>query len=211
MIDANVRRALGLSYAMARRRGEALESIRQSSLVLDDLRVGGVYRDVAAYALELAGDRDGAERELLTMWRYYRELGEGAFERRAWRAATSLAWLYCDEGRWEEAREMQAYGRGLEGGFGMAVERSLAVEARLEARAGRLDEALALAERARARVDTTSGLVNQQAIVREALAEVLDTAGEPARAEQARREAIARYAQKGNVASAARVRRGRPS
>ena len=37
LIDATVRRALGLFYAMAGRRGEALESIRQSSLVLDDV------------------------------------------------------------------------------------------------------------------------------------------------------------------------------
>ena len=141
---------------------------------------------MTAYALELAGDRDGAERELLTMWRHFRELGEGRSKDgpgarpRASPGSTATRAAGRRPARCTPTVAVWRAVSAWRSNVGSRLRRGSRLPRRL-------DEALALAERARARVDTMSGLVNQQATSGEALAEVIDTAAERPEAEQARR------------------------
>src|SRR5262249_27982259 len=131
---------------------KAIELVRQSSVVLDELNqvtVLSQYRYECAYAKELAGDRAGAEHELTSRWSTLRDTGYGGIDPRTVEAAYRLARFYCDEGRWDDAERYVAYGRNVSmlAHSGVAVARN-ALEARLAAHRGRLAEALTLAQRA---------------------------------------------------------------
>ena len=213
VLEAAVKRYLGGLFAMAGRSGEALELVRESSLVLDELNQldGAVQRDVSAEAKELAGDRPGAEQELLARWSYFHDLGEGV-NRFALETAYLLAHLYCDEGRWEDAESFASIFRNAalssRHAFWAATMRR-SVEARLEAHHGRAAEALVLAEEAVAGAETL-GVPNDAARVWLALGEARRAAGLAAEADAAVAAAIELYEQKGNIAGAARVRAARP-
>src|SRR5262249_50730586 len=121
-------------------------------------------------------------------------------------ASVALAFFYCDDGRWEEAESLLEYRRELpllENPLRAALR--LSAEARVAAHLGELGEAVALAERALAVVDTAV-YPNMRASVRLALAEVYRAAGRAADADAATAGALELYELKGNVAAAAHVR-----
>jgi tetratricopeptide (TPR) repeat protein len=209
VLEAAVERTLARLLAMAGRSEEALELLRKSGPILDGLESQAshwVHRWAAAETRELAGDRDGAEQELLAMWRSYREFGHHAVDQRAMQAAYALAVHYCDRGRWDEAEACVAFGADVPVPCPTtpAVFRP-AVQARLAARAGRHAEAETLAGRALDCVSQTDD-VNLQARVWLAVAEVRRAAGDASRTDAAVAEALRLYEAKGNVAAAASVR-----
>ena len=191
--------------------GGVVIGLEQSSLVLDELNqltVSGLYRGAAAAARELAGDRDGAERELLARWSYFNDSGFDGIDRRAIDTAYDLAQFFCDEGRWDEAEQFVGPLHDLtltsRHAIGAAMSR-LALEARLAAREGRYAEAAVLAEQAIAGAETED---RPDATARFwlVLAEVQRAAGRSTDAEAAVAAALALYEQRGNLAAAARVR-----
>ena len=210
VLEALIKRFLAWFYAMADRPDEAIELVRESSLVLDELnqRTFSLYRTAAAQAKELAGDRAGAEQELLKRWSYFSERSDHGIDHIAVETAYRLATFYCDSGRWDDAERFASMYRDLPltGRHALEVAANrLAVEARLAARSGRLDEAVALAEDAIARADSTEQL-NFKAGIWAALAEVQRANGNKAQAEAALASALALYDRKGNIAAAARLR-----
>jgi class 3 adenylate cyclase/tetratricopeptide (TPR) repeat protein len=205
LLEALIERILCAFYAMAGRFDEAVAAARRSSLVLDELdqRTVAVSRDSTTEALQLAGDPDGAEHELLRRYTHFRDTN---FERRAIDSAYLLANFYCDEGRWEEAERFASLYRDspvtIEHGQGAS---RLATEARLAAHAGRLAEAVALARRAVAGAETANR-VRHRTRAWFALAEVQRAAGNEAAAQVALERLLELCEQKGNVVTAARVR-----
>ena len=198
-------RFLSLLYAMAGRPEDALESARASSRVLDALQEGtqslNLQRFVAA-ALELAGDRAGAEREWTARWLRFRDLAGDAPDQDSVVAAAELAGFYCDEGRWEEAADLLAYGGDVAHRWHLTQQ---IVQARMAAHRGEHADALArigdVVERAEHGGHLT---VRGQAQV--ALAEVQRAAGSEAEADAAVARALALFEEKGNVAAAERLR-----
>jgi class 3 adenylate cyclase/tetratricopeptide (TPR) repeat protein len=205
VLEARVKLHLAHLYAMAGRSEEALETILESSEVLDELND---YSDWIGWinwanARELAGDRIGAEKGMIKTLSYFQELDVAPTAKQV---SVALAFSYCDDGRWEEAATLVAQGRELpllENPLRAAVR--LAAEARVAAHSGELDEAVATAERAVAVVDTAV-YPNDRARIRLALAEVYRAAGRQADADAATAAALELYELKGNVAAAARVR-----
>ena len=208
VLEATIRRFLALLFAMAARHDEAREQIRRSSLVLDELNYltpSWVYRAMSARAKELSGDRAGAEHDLKAAWQGFQELGDARIDERAINAATWLANLYCDDGRWEEAAECLAFGADVELAFPTPTAlRRLGTRARLAAHRGELAEALELAQRA---VEYAAPIdcLNAKADAWLALAEVQRANGAAAEAAAAVAEALQLYEAKGNVAAAANV------
>jgi hypothetical protein len=208
VLEAVIMRFLAVLLAMAGRFDEARTHLQASSAVLDELDQGSywVYRWAAAEARELAGDRAGAEKELVAKWTRFCEFGEHALDERAMSAAYRLALLYCEDARWDEAAECLSYGRDI----AVADSRSAAAfraaaEARLAAHRGRLAEALTLAQRAVECAEVTDNL-NLRARTWHALAEVQRARGAAIEADAAEAEAIRFYETKGNVAAADRLR-----
>ncbi len=158
VLEAVLKRFLGLFYAMAARPAEALELVRESSLVLDELNqltVSALYRGAAAYAKELAGDRTGAEHELTGWWGWFSVAGYRGVDRRAIDAAYELALFYFDErGGGDADRVLTDVRASRLPDHSVSAQVRLAAEARLAPRRGDLTEALALAERAVAVADT---------------------------------------------------------
>ncbi len=207
ILEATLQRSLGVLYAMAARPRESVDALARGGAVLDEVRLRRheVYRLVVAYARELCGDRDGAERELLLMWNYFRDVGR-EFDTRAWNASTRLASLYCDEGRFGEAAEFHAYGRKERGG-GRPHQRWLSVEALLAAGDGRLAQAAELAARSIVDVETHSNAIEGVELLA-AAARVQRTAGLMVEAEAAIQRALAICERKENRGAAARLGAG---
>jgi class 3 adenylate cyclase/tetratricopeptide (TPR) repeat protein len=206
VLDAVITRCLSELYAMAGRFDDAREAWEKSNRVLDDANMmipSRVSQGHAASARELAGDRAGAEQELVARWRYFSETRNGAPDTRAMQAAHDLANLYCDWGRWEDAEECLAFHRDVPLPVHMVPGR-LVAEARVAAHLGELVDAAARIRRAVELIDGTDGL-NQRARVFLALAEVMRAAGQDAEADTAVATALELYEQKGNVAAAARL------
>jgi class 3 adenylate cyclase/tetratricopeptide (TPR) repeat protein len=205
VLEARVKLHLAHLYAMAGRSEEALETLRESAEVLDELND---YSDWIGWinwanARELAGDRVGAEKGMAEALSYFQELDVAPTAKQV---SVALALFYCDDGRWEEAASLVVHRRELallENPLRAAVR--LAAEARVAAHSGELDEAVAIAERAVAVVDTAV-YPNDRARIRLALAEVYRAAGRQADADAATAAALELYELKGNVAAAARVR-----
>jgi hypothetical protein len=213
VLDAMLKRLLGLTYAMAGRADEALALVAESSAVLDELNqaiASHLFRGNAAYARELAGDRPGAEREWLAMWSYFSSVGT---PRREVEHAYDLASFYCDEGRFDKAEQLDRRYADLpltaQNDADASISRQT-VEARLAARAGRAEEAVALAEAAVARWAARGheGRDRPQDTARAwlALAEVQRSAGRNEEAAWSVARAIELYELKGNLAAAAQTR-----
>jgi class 3 adenylate cyclase/tetratricopeptide (TPR) repeat protein len=214
VLGAVITRHLSSLYAMAGRFDDARESWEGASRVLDEANMvvsSWVSHIHSSMAKELAGDRAGAQSDLKTMWLNCREVLGGAPDLRAMGAAYMLAWLYCDDGRWDEADEYLAFNREVRvpEDFAVAVYR-LAGEARLAAHRGELVEAAMLARRA---VEFGEGadMPNVRARAWLALAEVQRAAGHAGHGDAAVGAALELYVQKGNVAAADRLRAGVPS
>jgi predicted ATPase len=205
VLEAVLTRFLSLLYAMAGRPEDALESARASSRVLDALQEGtqslNLQRFVAT-ALELAGDRAGAEREWTARWLRFRDLAGDAPDQDSVVAAAELAGFYCDEGRWEEAADLLAFDRDVAHRWHLTQQ---IVRARIAAYRGEHTDALALIGDVVERAEHGGHLtVRGQAQV--ALAEVQRAAGSGAEAAAAEARALALFEEKGNVAAADRLR-----
>jgi class 3 adenylate cyclase/tetratricopeptide (TPR) repeat protein len=208
LLEATVSRSLGVLYAMAARPDDARAALAASGAVLDEVRLRRieVFRYLSAYGKLLYGDREGAERDLLLMWNYFRDIQGGRFDTRAGVAASLLASIYCDTGRLQEASDLHEYGRGqFPPGDHLYW---LTVEMRLAAADGRLDEAVGLADETIADVELrTHDKPITVGLALEAAAEVERAAGRPNEAAAALSGALEQYERKGNVAAAASVRR----
>jgi len=215
VLDALLKRCLGLSYAMAGH-DNALALAAESSAVLDELHqalYSYLYRLGTAYTLELAGDRPGAERELLASWSYFSRPGLPGNDRREILAAYELASFYCDEGRFEEAEQLHRRHADLPLNGETVLDHSIlrqGVEARIAARAGRAEEALAPAKaavaRSAARGHEGRDRPQQTARALLALAEVQRAAGLSKQAAGSVARAIELYELKGNLAAADQAR-----
>jgi class 3 adenylate cyclase/predicted ATPase len=212
VLEALLKRFLASFYAMAGRSGEALELVCESSLVLDELNqttASALYRSVAATARELAGDRAGAEQELLARWSYFGDSGYRGTHLVAIETACKLAFFYCDESRWEDVERFVAFLQSTQMSERGRTALGVAAEARLTARRGQLLAATTLAEDAVALAEPIDRL-NDKAAVWFAYAEVHGANGRSEAAEAAVATALGLYEQKGNVAAAARLRASAP-
>jgi predicted ATPase/class 3 adenylate cyclase len=216
VLDALLKRCLGLTHAMAGRAEEAVALVAESSAILDELNemwASYIYRASAAYARELTGDRPGAERDLLASWTYFSRPGFPEVDKREIAAAYALARFYCDEGRFDEAEQLNRRYADLPLNAQVVLDQSIMrqlVEARLAAQAGRPEEAVALAEgavgRSAARGHEGRDRPQQSAYAWLALAEVQRSAGRGEDAARSAAHAIELYELKGNVAAAAQTR-----
>jgi hypothetical protein len=210
VLETLVSRHLCHVLAMDGRFDESEALLPNTGSVFDELNQAtqhGLSRDSIAEARELLGDRPGAERELLALWETFRRGRGGAPESRALRAASLLALLYCDEGRWDEAADCVAYGAELPppSHFRPAVVLLLAAEARLAEHRGDQAEAVRRALRAVELADRSDRL-NLRARVWLALSQVRRNGSENVDADEAAAAALRLYEQKGNVAAAAHLR-----
>jgi class 3 adenylate cyclase/tetratricopeptide (TPR) repeat protein len=205
VLEATFNRSLGVLYAMAARREEALAALARSGAVLDEVRIRRleVWRYTVSYAKRLFGDPVGAEHELRMMWDYFRDVGR--FDGRAWMAAVQLASLLCDEGRFGEAAEFLSYG----GERRSDTREALSVRAKLAAAQGRLDDASALA------AQSIEGLGEAYAVLAvellDAAAKVQRAAGLSADADETTRRALAICERKGNFGAAELLRADVPA
>jgi len=204
LLEATVKRPLALFQAMQGHAGKALALHHEAGVILDELNLRSmeVYRQFAAYTLRLAGDRLGAEAELKRMWLYFRDIRGDAFDNRAANAAAELGHLYCDDGRWDEAADMDAFGRNSDD----RESRVLTLEARVAARVGRADAAEELAEEAVSIAEKRPQYLTVRAQAWETLAELKRVVGKPVDADAAVATAVAHYEQKGNIVAAERLR-----
>jgi tetratricopeptide (TPR) repeat protein len=200
VLEAVLTQYLSLLYAMAGRSEDALESAFASSRVLDELqeRTQSLSMHFVAGALELAGDRAGAEREWTARWLRFRDLAANASDQDTVVAAADLARFYCDDGRWEEAADLLAYNGDVAHPWHLTPD---IVRARLAAHRGEHAEALTLIEHVVERAERGEKLT-VRAHVQVALADVQRAAGNLAEADAAVAKALELYEQKGNVAAA---------
>jgi tetratricopeptide (TPR) repeat protein len=200
VLEATLNRHLGIHYAMAARHDEALSALARSGTVLDEVSIRRleVWRYTVAYAKVLCGDLAGAELELRRTWDYFRPIRQ--FDGRAWRGALGLAFLLCDQGRFDEAAEFLAYG-GDRRSDHQAV---LSVRARLAAGEGRLDDAVVLAARSIDGLDEAYAVTTVELL--DAAAKVQRAAGLAAEADETTRRGLAICERKGNLGAAALLR-----
>jgi class 3 adenylate cyclase/tetratricopeptide (TPR) repeat protein len=196
---AAIERNLGLLCAMAGRFDEARELEARAAPVLDEAWVESASwgsMSSASHAKKLMGDLAGAEHDIKAKWLAY-PVEDGKPQKIAMGSAYTLAGLYCDQGRWDEAEAVIAPYRALRGD-GL-------VGPRLAAHHGRFDEALALAERCVNDAEHGDN-PNGRAGAWLTLAEVQRAAGRDDEADSSTERAIAYYEQKGNAAAIALVR-----
>jgi DNA-binding SARP family transcriptional activator len=212
MLEAGVGRCLSTLLAMAGRSDEASALVARTSLVLDRLgsmNTSFTHRRAAAETKELVGDRAGAEQELVAAWQWFRDLRDPVPDARAMQLAYLLALHYCEDGRWDDAERVFAYGRGApepaSDSYRSEAVLGLAARARLAAHRGELAKAVTLAERAVERA-TTTDVLNLRARLWLVLAEVRRTSGAMAEADAALAAAIELYEAKGNIAAAEPLR-----
>jgi DNA-binding SARP family transcriptional activator len=209
-LGAAVGRSLSALYAMAGRFDEAREQLDRSGPILDELNVEAqswIYRQAAAEAKELIGDRAGAEQELIAQWRRFSGAGHAPDSNLALQAAHRLAFMCCDERRWDDAERYLAQSRDLAEPrhFTQVLVLGLASRARLAAHLSSLGDALRLATRA-VEVAREGDMLNVTARAWLALAEVRRERGETAEADAAVACALDLYEQKGNIVAAGRLR-----
>jgi DNA-binding SARP family transcriptional activator len=212
VLEAQLAPLLAYALAMAGRLDEARALLQASATVLDEVR-SLTGRGHVAVMEELAGNPVGAEEQYLALFANRRDSRGEAPEARALQFAARLALLYCDQDRWEEAAGYLSYGREVDDGpiaYGKVYTYvRFAARARVAAHLGRHAEAIELARTALEIVDRRP-ILNDRALVRLALADVLRAAGNNTEADAAVLEALDLYEQKGNVAAASRLAAAHP-
>jgi len=181
-------RALEANFDEARRlRAEAAEIYSDLGMTLS---LGGLT-EISAQIERIAGDPAAAEREL----RAAIELLE------AWNTSLSQGWLAAvlvDQGRHEEGRAAAESSRDAGSTYVLTQVAWRGALARVEAAAGNLDVALALAREGADMAALTDGLTMRAETLVD-LAAVLAAAGETEEAATTEREAARLYADKGRV------------
>ncbi len=154
--------------------------------------------------VELLAD-DAAVAEETLRWVCHELLETRAFSHLASRAGDLAEALYR-QGRYDEAAEWVATAEPYSAEDDLDARLLwMPVRAKLTARRGDVDEALAIASRAVDLVEATDA-TNRRAAIQADLAEVLLLAGRVGDARDALARAVSLYEEKGNVAGAARVR-----
>jgi DNA-binding SARP family transcriptional activator len=204
VLEAMIERALSRFHAMGGRGDEAREYDRRSNEVLGELDhhgavMTGLWR---ADTMLLLGDERAAEDEWVEVWRSFGG-GSGTIRAQGQHAASHLAFLCCDQGRWDDAEHWLAIGEAEPAARNDLIRP--AAMARVMAHRGDLGDALALARRAIETADATQ-VWQSRPRVWLALAEVLRKSDRRVEADAAIKTAIGLYEQKGNVTAAARVR-----
>ena len=198
-VEANVLASLGGLRAMLGEFDGAREHIARAAQIYESLGLflaGAGLSHVAAFVELLADRPDRAEERLR---RFYDDLPGGLRGIQA----VQLAQAVYQDGNYEEAAGLIAAAKPAARGLrATLVLRSLT--ARLEARAGRLDSALATALEAAGAAAQTDAL-NLRGETQLALAEVLLLADRGDDAGAAAREALKAFEEKGNVAAARKV------
>jgi tetratricopeptide (TPR) repeat protein len=196
--------------AMAGRLAEARELLLRSEAAFARSPTGGAnrpaYRELAAEAWELLGDPARAEQELVAKHEYFRR-PDSVTDAQALQAASHLAILCCDQGRWDDAERWTEYGREVPvpDDFQKWAVLNLAARSRIAAHHGGLDRALDLGRRA-VELAELSDETNRRARAWLALGEVHRQRGETAEADGAVATALRLYEAKGNVTAAAGLR-----
>jgi hypothetical protein len=205
-LGAMLMRAMAGFRGMQGQFDEARALLARSRSILEEL---GATLDLMTMAfftgpLELlAREPTAAVRELRLACDSLEERGE-----KGWLSTLSgmLAWGLCDEGRLDEAATAASRAREVatsDDHDAHAFWRS--AEARVLARRGKHEEAQLLAREAVGRIDRTDELDNR-ALMRTALAEVLELAECRADAASVVEDALGLYEQKGNMVRASRSR-----
>jgi class 3 adenylate cyclase/predicted ATPase len=207
-LRAAIERNLAALFSMAARFDEARQLFAQSSRALDELDSmswSWTARDVSAEGRELAGDFDGAEHDLLRQWHRWRD-ARGPNAVGAVIASSTLAHLYCDVERWNDAERCltPSDARPEVAHFRHAAVFRVAAQARVTAHRGDYEVATGLAKRAVQLAEATDYL-NARARLWLAFAEVQRAAGRHFESDDAAERALELYDRKGNIAAAARV------
>jgi predicted ATPase len=202
---AHTCRPLAALQAMAGELEDADRLVRASDEILEQL--GGLHTAASqepAMVDLLAGRPDAAEARLRRGYEALAEMGEKALL--ATTAAMLAQTLYA-QGRHEEAGELCEVGEQAAAEEDVAAQVGWrSVRAKLRARAGRSDEAEALAAEAVRRAERTDFLT-LRAEAQLDLAEVLGAGGRSDEAEAARQAALELYRQKGDVVSGGAIAR----
>ncbi len=192
-------------YAMRGDFDRARATYRRAQKTLEEIGDRRLAAFTALYAARvelLAGEPAAVETELRPAYETLRQAGERNFVPTAAALLAEAAYLRAQD---EEAEALTRVSEELASASDIESQyRWRCVRAKVLARAGRAEEAIALAEAALALVLATDG-PTLQADAYSALAEVRERAGDHEGDEAALRRAEELYALKGDVVSAARV------
>jgi tetratricopeptide (TPR) repeat protein len=205
--SANVEAYLGGLVAQAGDFDLARTLIESSRATYDELghrTALATFSGVILADVELLAD-DSVAAEAILRWVCDELARTEAFSRLASRAGDLAEALYRQQ-RFEEAAEWIALGERHSAADDLDARLLLMpVRAKIAARRGDLDDAIALGSEAAALSESSDGL-NRRAAIQMDLGEVLLLAGRGREAPHALRRAVALYEAKGNVIGAARVR-----
>jgi class 3 adenylate cyclase/tetratricopeptide (TPR) repeat protein len=206
IVEARGLLALAALTAMEGRFDEARRMAVRGRAILGDVGfkiLTAAYSQSSAYVEMLAGDAQAAERELRTGYGVLEQMGEKGYLSTV---AAELAQALYEQRRFDESERFTHVSQEL----GPLEDLATQVEwrgtrAKLLARRGELEAAVALAEEAVALAADTDYL-NLQGDARKDLAEVLSLGGRVGEAASCWREALGIYERKGNTVSAGRVK-----
>jgi predicted ATPase/class 3 adenylate cyclase len=206
IVEARGLLALAALTAMEGRFDEARRMAVRGRAILGDVGfkiLTAAYSQSSAYVEMLAGDPREAERELRNGYAELEKMGEKGYLSTV---AAELAQALYEQRRFDEAERFTHVSQELGplDDFATQVEWR-GTRAKVLARRGEFDAAVALAEEAVALAEDTDYLNLQGDICRD-LAEVLSLAGRIGDAASRSREALEVYERKGNTVSAGRVR-----
>jgi len=206
IVEARGLLAMGVLTAMEGRFDEARRMAARGRAILGDVGfkiLSAAYSQSSAYVEMLAGEPRQAERELRSGYADLEKMGEKGYLSTV---AAELAQALYEQRQFDEAERFTHVSQEL----GPVDDYATQVEwrgtrAKVLARRGEFDAAVALAEEAVALAEDTDYLNLQGDICRD-LAEVLSLAGRIGDAASRSREALEVYERKGNTVSAKRVR-----
>jgi tetratricopeptide (TPR) repeat protein len=202
---ATLRETVGSLAALDGRFEEARRLVEEAAAAYEDLgleyQLGYLRAWTDGLLAELASDTVEAERA----YRWGHELLEGVGERSALSTVQAqLASVLCDQGRYDEAEELTRSSEAIGDPDDLITQAGWRVaRARVLARRSKLSEAEVIAREALA---MAGDYVFARGRSYEALAEVLALAGRSRDANEAVREAVAVYEEKGNAPFAQRAR-----
>ena len=206
IVEARGLLALAALTAMEGHFDDARRKAARGRAILEDVGfriLTAAYSQSSAYVEMLAGDAEAAERELRTGYGVLEQMGERGYLSTV---AAELAQALYEQRRFDESERFTHVSQELGplDDFATQVEWR-GTRAKLLARRGELEAAVALAEEAVAMAADTDYL-NLQGDICTDLAEVLTLGGKIDDAASRCREALEIYERKGNTVSAGRVR-----
>jgi class 3 adenylate cyclase/tetratricopeptide (TPR) repeat protein len=207
MVEASVLRSLGALEARLGNFDEGRALVRRARMLYEELGVGGMLPVSLAFALGdielLAEDYPAAERELRRGEEVLERMGERGYR------STVLAMLaraVYGQGRLDEAETLAREGQADSPESDIWASLGAGALALVQASRGEYERAEATARETIVQLETTD-TIEMRAVIHADLAEVLVAAGRDEDALRTAEQALDLFEQKGNVASAARVRR----